>query len=251
MIEDSVNRGRCSLSSRGQLCPRKGTLHVEGFAWPEQKAAAGYAGCTSTRGPCRVWGELSSLGISRSHQSCQASYCSRDTRKRTVGLCQKRPSWGRGVEGVTCGGPVVAMAMPWAGRSPAAVWRPGSASGRGTLGVPAPQVTLLYYTMVVVLGGTTSSRVLLSVQSRALPGGTDLLRATWRNDSSSTLPYRKGCHDSDTPLSWPVHRNQSRQQQNQQPNEKLLKSFSQRNQFCADEEHLGCDVCQETSPADH
>lgn len=54
-----------------QLCPRKGTLHVEGFAWLEQRAAAaGDAGCTSAGGPCRARGELSRLGTSGSHRSC-------------------------------------------------------------------------------------------------------------------------------------------------------------------------------------
>lgn len=122
------------------------------------------------------------------------------------------------------------MAIPLAGHSPAAAQGPGCALGRSALGVLAPRITPLYYA-TVVLRGTTSSRVLLKVQSWARSGGTDLLWATWSKDNSSTLPYGKGCCDSKTPLSWPVHRNQVMQQHNQQQgkqcDETLLKSFSQ------------------------
>ena len=69
------------------------------------------------------------------------------------------------------------MAVPCAGHSPAAAQGPGSASGRSALGVLAPRITPLYYAMVI-LGGTTSSEVLLRVQSWAWSGGTDLLWAT-------------------------------------------------------------------------
>lgn len=85
--------------------------------------------------------------------------------------------------------------------------------GQECAGGVNPWITPLYYA-VVVLRGTASSGVLRRVQSWALPGGTDLLWATWSKDNSSTLPSREGCCDSDTLLSWPVHRNQCVQQHN-------------------------------------